>query len=130
PEYGAAIAFPSERRIVMQGSRAASDAGDPVRVLRDELAHVALHARVGDLPPRWFDEGYAAVAAAEWGREEVLATNVLLAIRGMPTLDDLDQRFLGGADQASAAYALSYRAFVELASLDPERGLTLFFDYW
>ena len=130
PEYGAAIAFPEERRVVMQGSRASSDAGDPVRVLRHELAHVALHERLGDLPPRWFDEGYAAVAAAEWGREEVLSTNVLLALRGMPTLDQLEERFAGGSAQASAAYALSYRAVVELAALDPERGLSLFFDYW
>ncbi|HET7621085.1 MAG TPA: hypothetical protein VFK39_04190, partial [Gemmatimonadaceae bacterium] len=60
PEWGAAVAIPSEHRIVMQGSRAGSDAGDPMRVLRHELAHLALHEYLGDLPPRWFDEGYAS----------------------------------------------------------------------
>jgi hypothetical protein len=130
PEYGAAIAIPSERRIVMQGSRAASDAGDPLQVLRHELAHLALHERLGNIPPRWFDEGYASVAAGEWGREEILATNVVLALRGMPSLDSLETRFIGGAEQASAAYALAHRAVVELAALDPSRGLSLFFDYW
>jgi Peptidase MA superfamily len=130
PEYGAAIAFPDERRIVMQGSRAASDAGDPIQVLRHELAHLALHEALGDLAPRWFDEGYASLAAGEWGRDEVLATNVSLALRGMPSLEALDSAFQGGAARANAAYAMAYRAVAELAALDPQRGLTLFFQYW
>lgn len=130
PEYGAAVAMLAERRIVMQGSRAGSDAGDPLRVLRHELAHLALYEHLGDIPPRWFDEGYASVAAAEWGREEVLATNVALALRGMPSLDALEAAFSGSAARADAAYALAHRAVTELAALDPERGLTLFFGYW
>lgn len=130
PEYGAAIAVPAEQRIVMQGSRAGSDAGDPLQVLRHELAHLALSEALGDLPPRWFDEGYASLAAGEWGREEVIVTNLALAWRGVPSLEALDAAFRGGAGQASGAYALAYRAVVELAALDPERGLNLFFRYW
>jgi hypothetical protein len=130
PEWGAAIAFPESRRIVMQGRSAGSDAGDPVEVLRHELAHLALHERLGDRPPRWFDEGYASVAAREWRREDVLAANVALALRGTPSLDRLDEEFAGGAAAAQSAYALSYRAVSELAALDPDRGLTLFFRYW
>jgi hypothetical protein len=130
PEWGAAIAFPAERRIVMQGQRAPSSAGDPVQVLRHELAHLALHEAMGDLPPRWFDEGYAAFAAGEWGREEVLATSFALVLRGLPTLDSLDAAFYGGETRAGAAYALAYRAVSDLAALDPERGLALFFRYW
>jgi hypothetical protein len=130
PEYGAAIAIPSEQRIVMQGSRAGSDAGDPLVVLRHELAHLALHEAMGDIPPRWFDEGYASYAAGEWGREEVIATNIALAWKGVPSLAALDSAFYGGAARASGAYALAHRAVVELAALDHERGLTLFFRYW
>jgi hypothetical protein len=130
PEYGAAIAIPSEQRIVMQGSRAGSDAGDPLVVLRHELAHLALHEAMGDIPPRWFDEGYASFAAGEWGREEVITTNVALAWKGVPSLAALDYAFYGGAARASGAYALAHRAVVELAALDRERGLTLFFRYW
>ena len=63
PEWGAAIAFPTENAIVMQGSRANSSAGDPSVTLRHELAHLALHEYLADIPPRWFDEGYAAFAA-------------------------------------------------------------------
>ncbi|HUF30307.1 MAG TPA: hypothetical protein VMM77_06540 [Gemmatimonadaceae bacterium] len=130
PEWGAAIAFPEERRIIMQGSAAPSSAGDPIRVLRHELAHLALHEALGTMPPRWFDEGYAAYAAGEWGREEVLATSYALLVRGLPSLDSLDRWFGGGSSQAGSAYALAYRAVSDLAALDRERGLSLFFQYW
>jgi hypothetical protein len=130
PEWGSAIAFPQTRRIVLQGRDAGSDAGDPVSVLRHELAHLALHEYLGDLPPRWFDEGYASYAAAEWGREEVLMTNVALALGGMPTLEELEASFEGGASAAQSAYAMAYRAVAELAQIDRRRGLTLFFSYW
>lgn len=130
PEWGAALAFPESRRIILQGRRAGSDAGNPLEVFRHELAHLALHEVMGDRPPRWFDEGYASVAAREWGREDVLAANVALALRGTPSLDELDAQFEGGAVAAQSAYALSYRAVSELAALDPQRGLTLLFAYW
>jgi hypothetical protein len=130
PEWGAAIAFPAHRTIIMQGRTAGSGAGDPLVVLRHELAHLALDEALGDLVPRWFHEGYASIAAGEWGREEVLATSVALLLRGMPSLDSLDASFEGTAPRADAAYALAHRAVAELAALDPERGLTLFFQYW
>lgn len=130
PEWGAAIAFPSERRIVMQGRRASSAAGDPRTVLRHELAHLALREALGDLPQRWFDEGYASFSAGEWGRDEELASNLALVLRGTPTLDALDAGFSGGEMRAQQAYALAYRAVAELAALDPERGLSLFLAYW
>jgi hypothetical protein len=130
PEWGAAIAVPSEHRIVMQGSSAGSDAGDPLKVLRHELAHLALHERMGDAPPRWFDEGYASFVAGEWDRESVLATNLALALRGMPTLEELEGGFYSSASRAEAAYALAHRAVAEMAAMDPERGLALFFQRW
>ena len=130
PEWGAAIAFPESSRIVMQGHDAASDAGDPIEVLRHELAHLALHEALGDLPPRWFDEGYASYAANEIGRDAVLGANLALLFRGMPPLDSLDAGFAGGSLRAQGTYALAYRAVAELAAQDPERGLTLFFRYW
>jgi len=130
PEWGSAIAFPDSRRIVMQGQRAGSDAGDPSAVLRHELAHLALHESLGSLPSRWFDEGYASYAAGEWGRDEVLMTNIALALRGMPTLDELEESFAGGETAAQSAYALAYRAVADLAQIDREHGLALFLGYW
>jgi len=130
PEWGAAVAFPESSRIVVQGRSAGSDAGDPVEVLRHELAHLALHEALGDLPPRWFDEGYASYAANEVARDAVLGANLALLFRGMPALDSLDAGFAGGSLRAEGTYALAYRAVAELAERDPERGLTLFFRYW
>ncbi|GAC1515372.1 MAG: hypothetical protein NVS1B4_05540 [Gemmatimonadaceae bacterium] len=130
PEWGAAIAYPGSRRIVMQGRGAGGRVGDPVIVLRHELAHLALHEAMGDLPPRWFDEGYAGYAAGEWGRDEILATNLALVWRGVPSLDSLDELFAGRAPVAEAAYALAFRAVAELAAIDRQRGLTVLFAEW
>lgn len=130
PEWGSAVAFPESRRIVLQGSRAGSDAGNPLSVLRHEIAHLALYEYLGDLPPRWFDEGYASYAAGEWGRQEVLTTNLALALRGMPTLDELEGFFSGGSTAAQSAYALAHRAVAELARIDAARGLDLFLERW
>lgn len=131
PDWGAAIAIPDEHRIIMQGSGAGSGAGEPRAVLRHELAHLALHEALGDLPPRWFDEGYAGYAAGEWDRSDVLSASWGLVVHGIPaSLDSLESDFHGGASSASGAYALAYRAVSDLASLDPQRGLTLFFRYW
>ena len=130
PEWGAAIADPEAGRVVMQGHNANTSAGDPAVTLRHELAHLALHEAIGNLPPRWFDEGYASLAAGEADRDDVLATNVALVWRGPPRLDELDAFFTGGPARAQTGYALAQRAVSELAALDPARGLALFFAYW
>ncbi len=130
PEWGAAIAFPAQQRIIMQGRDAGPDAGDPVVTLRHELAHLALYEALGPATPRWFDEGYASYAAGEWGREEVLATSLGLVWRGLPTLAGLDSGFYYGAESATRAYALAHRAVAELARIDPTVGLDLLFAHW
>ena len=130
PEWGAAITFPQSQRIIMQGRSAGSEAGNPREVLRHEVAHLALHEFLGDKPPRWFDEGYASYSAREWNREDVLAANLALAWRGAPTFDELDEDFSEGSTSAQNAYALAYRALVELAALDTTRGLAPFFAAW
>jgi len=130
PEWGIALAHPALRRIIIQGRGAASEAGDPLIALRHELAHLALHDFMDDLPPRWFDEGYATYAAGEWRRDDALATQVALALRGVPTLAGIDSAFYGGATRAQYAYALAHRAVADLAALDPKRGLSLLFVEW
>ena len=130
PEWGAAVAFPDSRRIVMQGRAAGADAGDPREVFRHELAHLALHEYLGDLAPRWFDEGYASYSARETGRADALAANLALVIKGTPSFDELDSEFFEGATTAQTAYALAYGAVDQLASLDTAHGLSRFFATW
>lgn len=130
PEWGIAVAIPALRRIVIQGRGATSEAGDPLVALRHELAHLALHEFMGEAPPRWFDEGYASYAAGAWRQDDALSTQVALALRGVPTLEGIDSAFFGASSRAQYAYALAHRAVADLAALDPQRGLSLFFQEW
>jgi hypothetical protein len=130
PEWGAAFAFPDQRRIVMQGRTAGSDAGDPRVVLRHELAHLALHEAMGPLPPRWFDEGYASFAAREWTREQAFETSVGMVWRTLPTLEQLETGFEGGGMEAGWSYAMAHRVVGELDALGGAAGLTNLLRYW
>lgn len=131
PEWGAAIAIPSQSRVVVQGSAASSAAGDPRVVFRHELAHLALHEHVGDAVPRWFHEGYAQYAAGEVGGDAYLETNLALLFRRLPTFAGLDSAFATRSSVgAAAAYRLAQLAVVHLAERDPRNGLALLFRYW
>jgi hypothetical protein len=130
PEWGIAFALLEEFRVVMQGRSANSKAGNPQVTLRHELAHLALHELAPERLPIWFHEGYASFAAGEWARDQILATNFILALRGLPRLATLDSMISGGSTRAEQGYALAHRAVADLAARDPNRGLTLFFQYW
>ncbi len=130
PEWGAAIAVPAESQVVLQGGASGSDAGDPLVVLRHELAHLALHEWMGPLPPRWFDEGYASVAAGEWSRQAAFETSTGMIWRTLPTLAELDDGFEGGSSRAEWSYALAHRVVDELSLLDTQHGLTNLLAYW
>jgi hypothetical protein len=122
--WAAAVAFVDQHRVVVQGGRPNADAGNPIQVLRHELAHIALHDAVGDAAPRWFSEGYASFAAGEDRDDGFLATNVALLFRTLPTLAGLDSMLVSAnATEARAGYALALRAVSDLAVLDRERGL-------
>jgi len=127
----AALAFVDQHRVVVQGRRAPGSVGDPLQVLRHELAHVALHDYLGDLPPRWFDEGYASFAAGEERMDGFIQTNAALVLRAMPSLAALDTMLSNPrATDARAGYALSLRAVTELASIDRDRGLEPLLSAW
>jgi hypothetical protein len=130
PEWGAALAFPDLRRIVLQGSSAGASAGNPLEVVRHELAHLALHEYLGDIMPRWFDEGYASYVAHEFTRGDAFAANLALALQGVPTLAQLNSYFEGGASTAQAGYALAASAVSDMAALDHGRGLSRVFADW
>lgn len=117
PEWGAAAAFPASNTIVLALSR------DHQRVLRHELAHLALHSVVRRVP-RWFDEGYAARAAGEWDRLDALRVNWALLRGVLPSLEELDRHIRqGAAVEAEASYALATTAVLLLERLGGDRGL-------
>ena len=97
--------------------------------LRHELAHLALHWRLGGRdPPLWFDEGYATLASGEWDRLDALRVNWALARGVRPGLDDVDQALRSDEAGAEAAYALATTAVLLLQRWGQDRGLAPLID--
>ena len=121
PLWSEGAAFPEAGTIVLLAVR---PSGRPADALMHELAHLALRWHVGRRAPLWFEEGYAAVAAGEWGRLDALALNWEIA-RGMRmNLDDVDRALRGSArGDAEAGYALAATAVLLLQRWGGERGL-------
>ena len=132
PEWGAGVANPAAGWIVVPGyggGRAA--ANDMRRVLRHELAHIALHrylspARV----PRWFNEGYATWAAGELDLEGEWRLRLAFATRSAPPLDSLELAWPTATEDARTAYLLSASVVNYLVRSSGVNGLELFFERW
>lgn len=116
PHWGLAAAYPATNTIILKTG------GDLRRVLRHELAHLALHSVVQTVP-LWFDEGYAARAAGEWHRLDALRVNWALATGRVPNLGEVASDLRGGAVRAEAAYAFATTAVLFLERLGGDRGL-------
>jgi len=116
PPWGVGAAFPGSRTILIRLD------GDPRRVLRHELAHLALHDAVRRVP-LWLDEGYAARAAGEWDRLDGLLMNWRLLSGRVPMLDQVTADLRGGRPEAEAAYAFASTAVLYLERLGGGRGL-------
>ena len=118
PGWGAAVAFPRARTIMLR-----ADLPDLDRTLRHELAHLALRGAVHTYLPLWFDEGYATLAAGELGGMMQLELNLAVALGRVPTLRQLDGMLRGSAADANTAYALAATAVAELMRRPPAGGL-------
>lgn len=109
PSWGAALAFPSSRTILLR-----ADLGDLPRTLRHELAHLALHDAVHVRLPLWFDEGYAGVASGEWNRLDVARLSWAVLRGRLPEFRALDAGLRGRSTEAEDAYALAMSAVLEI----------------
>lgn len=114
PGWGAAVAFPESRTIILR-----ADLPDLPRTLRHELAHLLLREVVRSRLPLWFDEGYAALAAGEWDRLAALEMHLSVLATGVPTLGDLDGQLRSAAPMADRAYGLAESAVSALAARIP-----------
>lgn len=118
PAWGAGLTMPNRRLVVVR-----RNAGDPLKTLRHELAHLAFHTRVRVRVPLWFSEGYAALAAGEHGRLDALQLNFAVALHRTPSLGELDAALRGGPADAGTAYALAADAVADIARRHPTRSL-------
>ena len=109
PGWGAAVAFPRSRTIMLR-----ADLPNPEQTLRHELAHLTLRSAVRSYLPLWFDEGYATLAAGELGGMMQLELNLAVALGRVPSLRQLDGLLRGSATDANTAYALAATAVAEL----------------
>jgi hypothetical protein len=114
PGWGVGLAFPAARTIVVR-----ADAPDPYGALRHELAHLALHDAVRVRVPLWFDEGYAVIAAGEFGRMDALQLNLALIRGAVGDLRTLDAALRQSEAEAATAYALAGSTLMHLARLNP-----------
>ena len=91
--------------------------------LRHELAHLALRWHIGRGTPLWFEEGYAAVAAGEWGRLDALRLNWQIARGDRMNLDEVDRALRGTRGDAETGYALATTAVLLLYRWGGKGGL-------
>ena len=118
PGWGAGVAFPGARTIVLR-----ADLPDLQQTLHHELGHLILRTTIHGPLPLWFDEGYASWASGELGRMEGLELNLAVASGRIPSLEELDAMLRGSATTADLAYALAASAVGELARRPPPGGL-------
>jgi hypothetical protein len=132
PEWGAGVADAENGIIVLPGyggGRAAHS--DMRRVLRHELAHIALHrylepARI----PRWFNEGYARWAAGELDYGAEWRLRVAYALGKAPPLDSLELSWPRATTDAETAYLLSASVIAYLVRSSGVDALQSFLQRW
>lgn len=133
PEWGAAFAIPDAKRVVLPGYLSARAAPHQLpRLLRHELAHVALaHYLAPIRAPRWFDEGYARMAAGEWDAEATWMLRVAFALHRAPPLDSISLDWPAAEPDARIAYLLATSAVGYLVEHGGgDEGLRLFLERW
>ena len=131
PEWSAGVAVPASHIIVIPAYPGRTAPHELHRVLRHELAHVALHRHLSSSRiPRWFDEGYARWAAGEWGRDTGWKLRLAFALNRAPSLDSLTLSWPVARVDAEIAYQLATSAVAYLIEQSGEHGLRLFLENW
>jgi hypothetical protein len=132
PEWGAGVAFPAEARIVLPAYASRRGAVHELdRVLRHELAHVALQRYVGDFQmPRWFTEGYATWAAGQLDTNAGWLLRLAFLTGRAPPLDSVTLDWPARTTDARIAYLLSASVVDYLHDNGGDRVMRVFLERW
>jgi glycerophosphoryl diester phosphodiesterase len=126
PTWGAGVTIPSRSLVVLPAYNS-EERGGPLeygRIVRHELAHIALHRMLpGRTFPRWFDEGYASWVAGQLDWEAAWQLRVAFLTGRAPALDSLALEWPRATGDAQIAYLLSASVIEYLISESGQRGL-------
>ena len=131
PEWAGGVAIPDYRIIVLPTYPVPNvRPSDAAATLRHEVAHLALHERLPEPIPRWFNEGYAEVAAGSWDVESGWTLRLAFMLGRAPPLDSLELAWPRTAARARLAYLLSATMVDHLRRRGGDRGFALLMDNW
>ncbi len=131
PEWAGGVAIPDLRAIVLPAYPVPNVRPvDAAATLRHEVAHLALHERLPGPIPRWFNEGYAEVAAGSWDVESAWTLRLAFVLGRVPPLDSLELEWPRSAARARLAYLLSATMVDHLRRRTGERGFSLLMENW
>ncbi len=110
PEWAAGLSFRNQARIILvNGVGKGGEMIDVDATFKHELAHVAMDvASAGRGVPRWFNEGYALMHAAEWTAERSNKLSQAAAGGSITPFSNLTDYFPAHHNSASLAYAQSF----------------------
>jgi hypothetical protein len=114
PEWARGVAYP-ELGIAVVATRRGHEPIDALRVIDHELTHLALGAALRGRAPRWLDEGFAFLHAAD---DSPARTQLLVGMAwtgNTASLSGLERMFRGGEATVDRAYAQSYDLVAFLA---------------
>lgn len=126
-DWVAGFADADRMTVGVRAGEAETGIGGIRRVLRHELAHLALSRAAGGRAPRWLHEGYAQLASGSWSAGQAWRLRFYFLRAGGGTLDRLTVGFPRREESARTAYLLSYTAVQELYRRGGAPGLRRFF---
>lgn len=132
PEWSAGVSLIGRDRIVLPAYASSRSAPqDLSHTLRHELAHILLHRYLGPVTvPRWFDEGYAQLAAHGFDAGAAWEIRIAFALHRAPPLDSLSLQWPAAAGRARLAYLLSATAVQYLVQMGGTGGLAALLARW
>jgi hypothetical protein len=129
PDWGAGVAMPWKRRIVIKSPRIMRGEKSLGELVAHETAHIFLSRRVGRYEvPRWMNEGLAMYFSAEWGWQDNLSLSLAAVLGQLISLPEIENLNRYSGRKAQLAYSQSYVAFTYFLDRYGQSGLRIFLD--